>query len=259
LILPAAPLPVLSIVIPNYRTEEFTRLCLRSLRKYSRLPNEVIVVDNNSADDSTEYLRSLKWIRLVENNSQSLGSLAHREALDLGAQSASGQWLMLMHSDAIVLKEGWDCELIAMAEAAGAVGFSTVFRKLDRFEPWWSWWATKLKDGLRRSRTPAGSTKLMSHCFAIRRDVIPWNEFSFRKAGDPVTDLYDRFVRDQHPFLLLDRATLEQLMWHPSNVTSIVTSQMAGNKLVSRFQARAERLKRVPAIRAIIEDESLDR
>ena len=39
-----------TICIPNYKTLDFTRLCLRSIRKFTKYPYEVIVVDNNSQD-----------------------------------------------------------------------------------------------------------------------------------------------------------------------------------------------------------------
>ena len=46
-----------TICIINYKTEDFTRLCLRSIRKFTRYPYEVMVIDNNSADGSPEYLQ----------------------------------------------------------------------------------------------------------------------------------------------------------------------------------------------------------
>ena len=55
-----------AICIVNYKTLDFTRLCLRSIRKFTRYPHEVTVVDNDSQDESLEYLKSLEWIRLLE-------------------------------------------------------------------------------------------------------------------------------------------------------------------------------------------------
>ena len=57
-----------AICIVNYKTLDFTRLCLRSIRKFTEYPYEIIVVDNNSRDESLEYLKSLKWIRLIERD-----------------------------------------------------------------------------------------------------------------------------------------------------------------------------------------------
>ena len=106
--------PELSIIIPQYKTEQFIRLCLRSLRKYSRNPIQVIVVDNNSCDGSIDYLRSVPWIDLIENKSDLVGIRAHREAIDLGVEKARGDWICLFHSDTIVLKEAWDVSLLKL-------------------------------------------------------------------------------------------------------------------------------------------------
>ena len=56
---------MLTILLPNYKTPELTRLCLRSLRKYpdcSRI--KVIAVDNASGDESVEY-----WMPSTVNSS----------------------------------------------------------------------------------------------------------------------------------------------------------------------------------------------
>ena len=49
-----------TICIVNYKTLHFTRLCLRSIRKFTKYPYEVIVVDNDSQDESLKYLK-LAW------------------------------------------------------------------------------------------------------------------------------------------------------------------------------------------------------
>lgn len=46
-----------AICIVNYKTLDFTRLCLRSIRKFTTYPYEVIVVDNDSRDESLKYIR----------------------------------------------------------------------------------------------------------------------------------------------------------------------------------------------------------
>lgn len=46
--------PEVTIIIPNYRTVDLTKLCLRSLRRHTNLERvRVIVVDNDSQDAST--------------------------------------------------------------------------------------------------------------------------------------------------------------------------------------------------------------
>jgi GT2 family glycosyltransferase len=48
-----------TICIVNYRTLDLTKLCLRCISKFARYRHQVIVVDNDSRDESLEYLRSI--------------------------------------------------------------------------------------------------------------------------------------------------------------------------------------------------------
>ena len=48
------------------KTPDFSQLCLRSIHGFTEYPYEVIVVDNDSQDESLEYLKSLDWIQLIE-------------------------------------------------------------------------------------------------------------------------------------------------------------------------------------------------
>ena len=66
--------PIITIVIPQYKTFQVTQLCLRALKKFSTLNIEVIVVDNNSADESLAYLEKNKWIKLISNKNAEIGA-----------------------------------------------------------------------------------------------------------------------------------------------------------------------------------------
>jgi len=98
-----------TIVIPHYQTHDLIRICLRSIRKYTPQPYNVIVIDNGSRDESLEYLRSLKWITLIERNSGSIqmGSWAHGSALDVGLKHTHTEFFLALHSDVIVKDANW--------------------------------------------------------------------------------------------------------------------------------------------------------
>jgi len=254
---------MLSIIIPHYRTEAFIRLCLRSLRKYSRGPVEAIVVDNGSADESLRYLKRLGWITLLENGSGSRGSLAQWEAMDLGIRRAAGEWICLFHSDTIVLEPGWDLALLARVQAAGAVGLGTTVRDLNRFEPagerlrrrFYEW-----RSGLLgRFRPARGPAKLISACCLLRTELLRETGFTLATAaGDALSVLYHQEIAGRRPFLLVGRRELEPLLWHTSNTTSIVTGQMADPRLVEKFTRKSELIWNQPAVRAILADGTLD-
>lgn len=100
-----APLDSVSIILVNYKTLDLTRACLDLLREHlggAHVP--VYVVDNHSADASTEYLRTLDWIHLIERKcvSPEAGSLAHGRALDCALQAVSTDYALLLHTDTLI-------------------------------------------------------------------------------------------------------------------------------------------------------------
>ena len=85
-----------TIIIPNYKTLELTKLCLRSLRKHTDCSKiKVLVVDNNSNDESVEYLRKLKWITLLERDTTGEnGPLMHAKALDMAMEHVDTEYVI---------------------------------------------------------------------------------------------------------------------------------------------------------------------
>ena len=105
-----------TICIINYKTLDLTRLCLRSIRKFTNYPYEVMVVDKNSRDESLEYLKSLNWIRLIERRPESGepgGGYAHGAGLDLGLENCNTEFFISLHSDVAIRKKNWLSDLIA--------------------------------------------------------------------------------------------------------------------------------------------------
>ena len=96
-----------SIILPNYKTPELTRLCLRSLRKYT--PHDairIIAIDNASGDESADYLRSLGWIRLIERTPADIDGMApalmHTTAMDLALKEVDTPFVLSFHTDTVV-------------------------------------------------------------------------------------------------------------------------------------------------------------
>jgi glycosyltransferase involved in cell wall biosynthesis len=101
-------------------------LCLRSIRKHSRNYDiEVIIVDNGSRDKSLDYLRSLKWIRLIERPEETHTNwpLNVYTAWDRGLQEATGDYFITMHSDVFIKRDDWlDPFLDGMAQGQEVAG-----------------------------------------------------------------------------------------------------------------------------------------
>ena len=57
-----------SIIILTYNNLEYTKQCLESIRKYTdRDTYELIIIDNNSVDDTKEWLLKQDDIRVIIN------------------------------------------------------------------------------------------------------------------------------------------------------------------------------------------------
>jgi glycosyltransferase involved in cell wall biosynthesis len=62
----------LSIVIPAFNEEKHLRACLDAIAKQTSLPDEVIVVDNNSTDKTVEIAKSYPFVRVVHEPKQGI-------------------------------------------------------------------------------------------------------------------------------------------------------------------------------------------
>ncbi|MCJ7805567.1 glycosyltransferase [Patescibacteria group bacterium] len=92
--------PELSIIIVSFNTEKLTRECIESILKNSSGVNyEILVVDNDSKDDSVsmlrEYQSTLSNFKLLENR-QNLG---FARANNQGIKVAKGKYILLLNSD----------------------------------------------------------------------------------------------------------------------------------------------------------------
>lgn len=255
-------MPQISIIIPQYKTLDITKLCLRALRKFSTSDIEVIVVDNDSKDNSLEYLRSLKWIRLIENADANIGGIGHKQALDLGISAATGKWILLFHSDSIVLKNGWDNDLISLVQSCPeAVGATTVIREMNKFAPWYKRLYRACKDTQWSCTYSLDATneKIMSYCFLIDRQFLINSRFKFSESkGDVADALYRQEIKGIKSFLLLGRSFLESRIWHTSNISSILTGQITDPSLIRKLNKKLKKLSSNKVILDLMNDSSLD-
>lgn len=104
---------IVTIVIPHYQTLDIIKLCLRSIRKFTPQPYKVIVVDNDSKDESLEYLKSVKWLHLIQRKKLvKRGSCAHGSALDIGLTDTQTEFFLALHSDVMIKDSSWLSKLL---------------------------------------------------------------------------------------------------------------------------------------------------
>ncbi|BBI36136.1 glycosyltransferase [Cohnella abietis] len=107
-----------SIVIATYNKLEYTQLCIESIRKYTeRGSYEIIVVDNQSTDETVDWLKKQDDIKAIYNN-QNLG---FPKACNQGIEISAGDNILLLNNDTIVTSN-WLTNLITALYSASNVG-----------------------------------------------------------------------------------------------------------------------------------------
>jgi len=112
----------LSVVILNYNVEYFLELCLKSVEKaIAAIEAEIIVVDNNSSDGSSEMVRQkFPDIKLISNKD----NVGFAKANNQGVKVAKGEYVCILNPDTVVAEETF-VKLIDFAKSKpnlGAIG-----------------------------------------------------------------------------------------------------------------------------------------
>jgi hypothetical protein len=146
-----------SVVIVSYNTRKETAHALESVlasEGFKRDELELIMVDNNSPDDSVEYVRkhfpSVKLIVNKDNKGYGGGN-------NQGAKIAKGEYLLLLNPDAFLSKDSLKVMVDILANNPEIVSVGPQLRYGDgRLQlsggylptPWrvlaWMWWLDKL-------------------------------------------------------------------------------------------------------------------
>lgn len=104
----------LSIIILNYNTRQLTMDCLQSVyASTTSYSYEVILIDNNSSDDSIAHFeRNYPVARLIKNSE----NVGFARANNQGIHIAQGRYILLLNSDTVVQSDTFDIMLKFMDE-----------------------------------------------------------------------------------------------------------------------------------------------
>ena len=96
----------LSVIILNYNVRYFLELCVLSVQKaIQNLDAEIIVVDNNSSDDSCAMMK-LRFpnIKLIENKE----NLGFPKGNNIGVKEAKGEFICILNPDTVVAEDTFE-------------------------------------------------------------------------------------------------------------------------------------------------------
>jgi len=262
-----------TICIVNYKTPDFTRLCLRSIRKFTKYPYEVIVVDNDSQDESLKYLKSLKWIRLIERRAgvdEPGGGYAHAAGLDLGLENCNTESFVSMHSDTFVRKCNWLRDLISyfgsdediVCVGSGKIELIPKWRILLKK-------ATDLRTFKRkvlREPNPVGKFRYYNRtiCSLYRTDILRRERLSFlmgRETGlTGGKKLYFELVDRGYKTIELPSSIMGQFIYHLAHATQVINESEFNlrNRTKRKKNRNIKKIMNSQKVRTIMVDSSLD-
>jgi hypothetical protein len=200
----------------------------------------VIVIDNDSRDESVEYLRNLSWIKLVERCAEPDDSpaLAHARALDMGLGFVETPFVLSMHTDTFVKHTGWLDLLVDRLNASPGIAgvgswklenkpfFKRVLKKIEnRMEEIYFKFTEKENHHLE------GKGKnffyLRSHCAIYRMDLISQYQLSFADQGEVAGKMmHKKLVENGYQMIFLPSEELSRYMVHLNHATMILNPEL---------------------------------
>jgi len=260
--------PLVSIIIPHFQTPDLARICLRSIRRYTRnVPCEVIVIDNGSQDGtSLDYLRQVEWIGLIERT-ENIGplGLGHKEAIDIGIDAGKAPYVLAFHTDTIPIREdwlSWHLEQIQANEKIAAVGsyklelkspLQVLLKKFERLR----WWKDQRPEDIGDQ-----SPYIRSHCALYRREVLTKLGLIYNDPDQGVAGRHVHYALEHNGYeaKLLDvQQTLERVV-HLNHGTMVIIPELgARRRTIRKGLKRIEQFLASSAVQAVFNDDSLDR
>lgn len=112
----------LSVVILNYNVRFFLEVCVQSVQAaLKNIESEIIVVDNNSSDDSVEIIKkNYPNVHLIACNE----NYGFPKGNNIGVDKAKGEYICILNPDTIVAEDTFEILLDAASKIndLGAVG-----------------------------------------------------------------------------------------------------------------------------------------
>ncbi len=93
----------LSVIILNYNVRYFLEQCVLSVVKaLEDIDGEIIVIDNNSSDDSCVMMKELfPNVKLIENKE----NLGFPKGNNIGVAQAKGEYICILNPDTVVAED----------------------------------------------------------------------------------------------------------------------------------------------------------
>jgi GT2 family glycosyltransferase len=110
--------PLVSILVLNYNGMNFLKECFDSLKECNYSNFELVLIDNNSTDDSVVFIQeNYPDVRII----QTLSNAGYSRAYNLAFREVKGKYLILLNNDVHVTPD-WITRLVEVAEKDERIG-----------------------------------------------------------------------------------------------------------------------------------------
>lgn len=201
---------LLSIVVPFYGVERYIAECLESLRVQTFRDFEVVLVDDESPDNSREialqYVERDPRFRLVTKKNQGIGP-----ARNTGAENAQGKYLAFVDSDDIVAPRAYSLLVDTLELTGSDLGGGNARRFSDH-------------TGSRQSWTHAQAFAHTRLATSIRdfpvliRDRMVWNKVYRRSYWDEFGFTFPAMQYEDYPVALQTQLEARAVDVHSAHV-----------------------------------------
>ncbi len=228
------------------------------IRKHVNLETtEVLVIDNGSADDSLEYLKTVPWIRLMERSYSPAEepSMQHALSLDMAFETVTTPYVMVIHTDTIFLDDkgiSYMISALSADEKVAGVGswkleqHPPVKRFFKCIEDYWQLYVVSplcgRKFGERRSELQ-NHYYLRSHCAVYKTELLRTYTHGFYNGMTAGKSAHLELEAQGFKMLFLPVAEQIRHIIHIDHATAVLNPDRAGAK--SKKPKALRRVKRI--------------
>ncbi|WP_051380371.1 glycosyltransferase family 2 protein [Bradyrhizobium sp. WSM1743] len=161
--------PTISVIITNYNYEEYIGHAIQSVLSQTRLPDEIIVIDDGSTDSSSDIIRSYgDRVRAVLQSNQGI-----RSVTSTGYAISTGQIVMYLDADDLLYPTAAE-----QVEKAFGPGIAKVQFDLDVIDEHGRRLGRRMPDFSRGALTEAELAREFSQTGTYRWPVTSGNAYS---------------------------------------------------------------------------------
>ena len=99
-----------SIISAAVDSPEWGELLVKSVRKFTSVNHEIIIIDNGSLPENLEWLEKQKDVNLIKLSK----NIGHGGAMDLGTELAESEYVCFLDIDSHIQRKGWDDDLLEL-------------------------------------------------------------------------------------------------------------------------------------------------